>query len=100
MRSVSVSKLKAELSAYLAMVKAGEEVLVTDRQKPVAKLVPLPPATDHWARLQEMERQGIVRLPKQRPTREWWEAFDKLPMPDDPDGLALKALIADRDEER
>ena len=100
MRSVSVSKLKAQLSAYLAMVKAGEEVLVTDRNKSVAKLVPVPPSTDDWARWEEMERQGIVRLPKVRPTPEWWEEFNKLPMGDDPDDLALKALIADRDEER
>ncbi len=36
-----VSELKASLSKYLARVKAGEEVIVTERGKPVAKLVPI-----------------------------------------------------------
>lgn len=37
--SVSVATLKAHLSKYLRMVKAGEEVIVTDHKTPVAKVV-------------------------------------------------------------
>ena len=33
--------MKARLSEYLARVKAGEEVLVADRGRPVARLVPV-----------------------------------------------------------
>ena len=36
-----VAQLKAGLSGYLERVKAGQEVLVTDRGRPVAKLVPI-----------------------------------------------------------
>ena len=43
MKSASVSKLKATLSACLAWVKAGEEVVVTERGRPIAKLVPISP---------------------------------------------------------
>ena len=41
MATVSVSKLKASLSEYLARVQAGEEVTVMSRKRPVAKLVPI-----------------------------------------------------------
>ena len=50
MRAVGVKKLKARLSEYLRLVKAGEVVLVTDRDEVVAELrparrQPLPPDT-------------------------------------------------------
>jgi len=41
MKIAAVSKLKAYLSDYLNQVKAGTEVLITDRGKPVARLVPI-----------------------------------------------------------
>ena len=40
MKTATVSKLKASLSEYLRQVKAGEEVLVTERGRPIAKLTP------------------------------------------------------------
>ena len=36
----SVSHLRAKLGQYMREVRAGREVLVTDRNQPVAKLVP------------------------------------------------------------
>jgi len=98
MKSVSVSRLKASLSQYLAAVKAGEEVVVTERGRSIAKLVPLPPALDDMARLRAMERQGRVRLPKQWPTKESLEEFWAMPMPEDPEGLVLKAVLEEREE--
>ena len=41
-RSVTVSQLKAQLSALLRKVEAGEDVTVTRRDKPVARLVAAP----------------------------------------------------------
>jgi len=40
MRSVNISDLKARLSAHIQLVRDGEEVLVCDRNKPVARIVP------------------------------------------------------------
>jgi len=40
MRSAKVSELKAQLSAYLAEVRAGGRVVVYDRNTPIAQLVP------------------------------------------------------------
>lgn len=41
MESAGIAELKARLSEYLSRVEAGEEVLVTDRGRPVAWLVPV-----------------------------------------------------------
>lgn len=38
---VGVRELKAKLSEYLGRAAAGEELVVTDRGRPVARLVPL-----------------------------------------------------------
>jgi prevent-host-death family protein len=40
-KRTSVSHLKAHLSAELKAVKAGETIVVVDRDHPVARLVPL-----------------------------------------------------------
>ena len=39
MPTAAVSDLKARLSEYLKRVKAGPEILITDRGKPVARQV-------------------------------------------------------------
>ena len=98
MKTVSVSHLKASLSEYLAHVKAGEEVLVTDRGKPVARLLPVRVPPDDPDRLLELARQGRIRLPERWPTKEWVEEFKKLPWPEDPEGLIVKAVIEEREE--
>jgi len=38
--SVGVRQLKAQLSEYLRRVKAGETVVITERGKPIGRLVP------------------------------------------------------------
>jgi prevent-host-death family protein len=40
MRTVNIAELKAHLSAHIQLVRDGEEVLVCDRNKPVARIVP------------------------------------------------------------
>ena len=39
-RSVNVAELKNQLSKYLRFAKGGEEIVIRDRNLPVAKLVP------------------------------------------------------------
>ena len=38
MQRATVSELKSRLSAYLKKVRAGETVLILDRNQPVAKI--------------------------------------------------------------
>lgn len=45
MKKVNVSTLKSKLSAYLKLVKQGKEVVVTDRNEPVAIVVPFKSAS-------------------------------------------------------
>jgi prevent-host-death family protein len=40
MRTVNVAKLKNQLSKYLTFAKGGEEIVIRERNLPVAKLVP------------------------------------------------------------
>jgi prevent-host-death family protein len=40
MLKVGVARLKAELSGYLKKVRRGQEVVVCDRETPIARLIP------------------------------------------------------------
>jgi prevent-host-death family protein len=40
MRSTNISDLRNRLTQYLREVRAGEEIVVRDRQRPIAKIVP------------------------------------------------------------
>jgi prevent-host-death family protein len=62
---VGVRDLKNNLSRYLDRVKDGEEVIVTDRGRPIARLSAMDHSTD---RLAELIAAGVVRAPK-RTTR-------------------------------
>ncbi|MEW6752485.1 MAG: type II toxin-antitoxin system prevent-host-death family antitoxin [Candidatus Latescibacterota bacterium] len=60
---VGIAELKAQLSHYLGLTRAGEEVLITDRGIPVARLAPMGDRqSDIPAHLLEMERRGEVRI--------------------------------------
>jgi prevent-host-death family protein len=61
---VGVRDLRDHLSSWLERVKAGDEVLVTERGRPVARLMP---ATGR-ARLDLLIEQGVV-TPAKRPRR-------------------------------
>jgi len=96
-KGVAVAELKASLSKYLAQVKGGNEILITERGKAVAKLVPLNRNASLFPpHLLELERAGIVRLGTGRLPDDFW----KLPRPRDPKGRVLKALLAEREEGR
>jgi prevent-host-death family protein len=58
---VGVRDLKNNLSRYLHRVQAGDEVIVTDRGRPVARLSSLGRPTD---RLAELIAAGAVRPPR------------------------------------
>ena len=55
-----VAELKAGLSRYLERVKAGHEILVTDRGQPVAKIVPIPAEARRGSRRKRLVREGLL----------------------------------------
>ena len=64
MRTAKISELKAKLSAHIQYVKNGEEVLILDRNTPVARLVSPGPVEDEDARMRRLIAKGIVTPPK------------------------------------
>lgn len=96
MKTAAVSKLKASLSEYLLKVKAGEEIIVTERGKPIARLVPVAPSEAIPEYLREMEKKGLISIGTGKLPKDFWD----LPRPKDPKGLVLKALLEERREGR
>jgi prevent-host-death family protein len=79
MRTAKISELKAKLSAHIQYVKNGEEVLILDRNTPVARLVSVGPVEEYGERERRLIAKGIL-TPPQRPRthRKTW------PMPPGP----------------
>lgn len=94
---IAISRLKASLSEYLHAVRAGEEIIITDRGRPVAKIVPIKRGAEgENERIASLVKSGVLRPGGKRLTGEFWE----MPRPADPRGRALKALIEERGEGR
>ena len=93
MKTAAISKLKAYLSDYLEQVKAGNEVLITDRGRPVARLVPISRMQPTKEALARMEKQGLIKLGSGKIPKDFWS----LPRAEDPKGLVLKALLDERE---
>ena len=92
-----VAELKAGLSRYLERVKAGHEVLVTDRGEPVAKLVPITAEARRGSRRDRLVREGLL-LPGRGRVR---PSLQKPPAGSPARGRAvLDALLEERREGR
>jgi prevent-host-death family protein len=63
---VAISTLRAELSSWIERARAGEEVVVTDRGTPVARLL----AVDTAPLLDQLVQRGVLSKPRRevRPT--------------------------------
>lgn len=96
MKVAGKSEFKAKLSEYLAAVEAGEEILITDRNRPVARVTPVGGAgaapEEEQGRIERLVRAGVLR----RPTRELPDDFWDRPLPEDPEGTVLAALLEER----
>jgi prevent-host-death family protein len=64
MRTAKISELKSKLSAHIEFVKQGEEVLILDRNKPVARLVPAGPVEEYGERERRLIAKGILTPPR------------------------------------
>jgi prevent-host-death family protein len=94
MVTAAVSELKAGLSGYLKRVKAGEEVVVTERGKAIARLVPFTRSGPTPAELEALERAGVLRRGTGTLGARFWEA----PRAADPEGSVRKALLEEREQ--
>lgn len=96
MRTANIGTLKNQLSAYLKHVRNGEEVIVCDRNVPVARILPfnppLPPEGDWEAEQAYLVATGQLSMPKD-PKPIDWEAFWAIPTGDVPHDVAVEAAI-------
>ena len=93
MRSANIAELRNRLTQYLQEVRAGEEIVVRDRQRPIAKIVPFTvdddDADDAALVAGGLMRKGTGTLPP---------SFWKARRPRVSVKAAVAALSADRDE--
>ena len=93
MRTVGLKVLKNKLSEYVRLAAGGETVLVTDRDRVVAEIVPPQPGRSPHAAdaaLAELVREGILTPPT---------VVGKGPPPRHP-VMTLEELLKDLDEAR
>jgi prevent-host-death family protein len=80
MRTVNIGELKAQLSAHIRRVQRGEEVLVCDRNEPVARIVPC-----RFEDYSDVEKRLIARgvlappLKRRRPSASWPKPAGNIP---------------------
>jgi len=60
---VGIAELRQNISVYLRRIAAGERFVVTDRNRPVAMLGPVP-STEN--RLEQLIAEGQVKPPKRK----------------------------------
>lgn len=91
MRSANIADLRNRLTQYLQEVRAGEEIIVRDRQRPIAKIVPFSVDDDDDAALVAggLMRKGSGAIPP---------SFWKARRPRVSVKTAVAAVGADRDE--
>ena len=66
MRIARISELRDRLSRYLDHVRAGGRVVILDRNRPVAEIVPIGSSSERRGdtddgRLDSLQREGLVR---------------------------------------
>ena len=65
MEKATISQIKNHLSAYLKKLRAGESVLICERDQPIARLVRVEGKACPDDKLAQLERDGLVRRSQQ-----------------------------------
>ncbi|MGD9561573.1 MAG: type II toxin-antitoxin system Phd/YefM family antitoxin [Pyrinomonadaceae bacterium] len=97
-KKANIGELKTHLSVYLKGVKNGGTVLVTERNKPVAKIVPLDADDEYETEEEQLIAEGILSPPKSnKPLPDsFWEDKD---LPNVPMDVILRVIREERDED-
>ena len=73
MRSTNIADLRNRLTQYLQEVRAGEEIVVRDRQRPIAKIVPFT-VDDDDADDAALVAAGLMRKGSGKIPSSFWKA--------------------------
>ena len=98
MEKATVSHLKNNLSAYLRKVRAGNSVVIYDRNVPIARLERIETTDRGGDRLQLLSVEGVTRHPQRALTTKAVRQLFGTPLTS-ASGL-LDALERDRSEDR
>jgi prevent-host-death family protein len=93
MRTVNIGTLKNKLSSYLQYVRNGEEIIVKDRDRPVARILPFTPPLPAEGDL-EAEKAYLIATGQMSDAKEKmdWKAFWALPRPSVSDEAVKEAI--------
>jgi len=92
MRTINISEFKKHLSAYLKHVRNGEEIIIRDGDRPIARIVPVPsdPLSEHeW----QLVASGAITLPQEKMD---WDKFFAISVGDVSHEDAVQAAIESR----
>ena len=96
MKAVGVKVLQAKLSEFLRLVKAGESVLITERDEVIAEMRPARRQNVGELSLAEklaaLADRGDVTLASRPMRRDWTEFLNAIPPVD---GVDVQALLDD-----
>ncbi len=97
-KKANIGELKTHLSLYLKGVKSGGKVVITERNKPVAKIVPLDDEDLYKTEEEQLIAEGILIPPKssEPPPDSFWD--DKR-LPKVPIDVIVRAIRQERDED-
>ena len=94
MRSTNIADLRNHLTRYLQEVRAGEEIVVRDRQRPIARIVPFT-VDDDDADDAALVAGGLLRKGSGRLAPSFWKARRPRLTPE----RAVAAVSGNRDED-
>ena len=72
LRSANIADLRNRLTQYLKEVRAGGEIIVRDRQRPIAKIVPLT-VDDESAEEVALVAAGLMRKAERPLSPSFWK---------------------------
>ena len=100
MKTVNIADLKNRLSAYLQLVRNGEDLLVKDRDVPVAHISPY--RSGSLAEEEQLVAMGILKPPR-KSIRNWnkfWQEFWAIPGANLTEKEAMQSVLDERNEGR
>jgi prevent-host-death family protein len=93
MKTISISNAKATLSQQIRRVRSGDEIVILDRGRPVARLVAIE-STHHDEEIDDLEKAGLVRRARTKLPSSFW----RLPRPRDSGGVLRSEVLREREQ--
>lgn len=94
MKSTTVSQLKTSLSAYLRQGKTGEEALIAEHDRPIARLLHLASPMSLPKHLKNVEKECLLKRGEKLLSADFWNLI----RPADPQAAVSSTVLRQREE--